>query len=99
MAEPLLEGLRRNGFETDHVVYAAQVLPAVMSSAGVDVVLLDLGLPDGDGLEVLRDLSPVIAATAERAAHASLADLGAITIKADIAAMRHETQHSRVFRT
>ena len=51
------------------------------------------------GLEVLRDLSPVIAATAERAAHASLADLGAITIKADIAAMRHETQHSRVFRT
>ena len=51
------------------------------------------------GLEVLRDLGPVIATTAERAAHASLADLGAITLAADIAAMRHETQHSRVFRT
>lgn len=51
------------------------------------------------GLTVLRDLAPVIAATAERAASATLADLGAITLAADIAAMRHETQHSRVFRT
>ena len=99
MAEPLLEGLRRNGFETEHVVYASQVLPAVMSSAGVDVVLLDLGLPDGDGLEVLRDLAPAIARTAERASIATLDDLGAITLGADIAAMKHETQHSRVFRT
>lgn len=51
------------------------------------------------GLEVLRDLAPVIARAAERAAGASLADLGAITLGADIAAMRHETQYSRVFRT
>ena len=51
------------------------------------------------GLEVLRDLSPVIARTAERAQSATLADLGAITLAADIAAMRHETQHSRMFRT
>lgn len=51
------------------------------------------------GLEVLRDLAPVIAATATRAASATLNDLGAITLAADIAAMRHETQASRVFRT
>jgi len=51
------------------------------------------------GLEVLRDLGPVIAATAGRAAQARLSDLGAITLMADIAAMNHETQHSRVFRT
>ena len=51
------------------------------------------------GLEVLRDLMPVIAATAERASTATLDDLGAITISADIAAMKHETQYSRVFRT
>ena len=51
------------------------------------------------GLEVLRDLAPVIARTAARAGSATLADLGAITFAADIAAMRHETQHSRVFRT
>ncbi len=51
------------------------------------------------GLEALRDLAPLIAATAERAAAATLDDLGAITIAADIAAMKHETQRSRVFRT
>jgi urease accessory protein len=51
------------------------------------------------GLEVLRDLALVIARTAERAGAARLSDLGAITLGADIAAMNHEIQHSRVFRT
>jgi len=51
------------------------------------------------GLEVLRDLAPVVAATAERAAQATLDDLGAVTILADIASMRHESQESRVFRS
>jgi urease accessory protein len=51
------------------------------------------------GLEVLRDLAPVIARTVERAGIATLDDLGTITIGSEIAAMKHETQHSRVFRT
>jgi urease accessory protein len=51
------------------------------------------------GLEVLRDLAPIIASTAERAGRATLDQLGAITIAADIAAMNHEIQRSRVFRT
>ena len=53
VAEPLLAGLVRNGIEVEHVMLAAQVLAA---APGVDVVILDLGLPDDDGLSVLREL-------------------------------------------
>jgi urease accessory protein len=63
----------------------------------VAVRLVPLG--QTQGLAALRDLMPVIAATAARAASAALDDLGSSTIGADIAAMKHETQYSRVFRT
>lgn len=67
--EPLIEGLRRNGFDVEHVIYGAQVLSAVTSSTGFDVMLLDLGLPDADGIDILREVRrvsdiPVIIASA-----------------------------------
>lgn len=63
----------------------------------VAVRLIPLG--QTQGLSAIRDLMPVIAGTAERATVANLDDLGSITILSDIAAMNHETQRSRVFRT
>lgn len=84
------------GIDRQHALLAyLQGFAAALTSVAVRLV------PIGQtaGLEVLRDLSLTIAAVAERASTASLDDLGAITILADIAAMKHETQHSRVFRT
>jgi urease accessory protein len=69
------------------------------SAALVSVAVRLVPIGQTAGLETLRDLAPVITAVATRAASAGLEDLGAITIAADIAAMRHETQHSRVFRS
>lgn len=69
------------------------------SAALVSVAVRLVPIGQTAGLETLRDLAPVITAVATRAAIAGLEDLGAITIAADIAAMRHETQHSRVFRS
>lgn len=66
IAEPLVAGLERNGIETVLVTFAAQVPDEI---ASVDVVILDLGLPDGDGLDVLKAVRrisdvPIIIATA-----------------------------------
>ncbi len=51
------------------------------------------------GVGVLAELEPVIAATAARALRSTLDDLGTATITADMSALRHETLHSRLFRS
>ena len=63
----------------------------------VAVRLIPLG--QTKGLEVMRDLMPIITETAERAMVSNLDDLGSSTLLSDIASMRHETQYSRVFRS
>ncbi|MCK2244771.1 MULTISPECIES: response regulator transcription factor [unclassified Crossiella] len=52
IAESLRRGLRRYGFEVDWVRTGAEALAA----AEAELVLLDLGLPDTDGLDVCREL-------------------------------------------
>ncbi|MFI9568740.1 response regulator transcription factor [Streptomyces rishiriensis] len=53
VAESLRRGLMRYGFEVDRVATGA----AALAHAGpYDVVLLDLGLPDTDGLDVCKAL-------------------------------------------
>ncbi|MEQ1522267.1 MAG: urease accessory protein UreF [Aestuariivirga sp.] len=63
----------------------------------VAVRLVPLG--QTKGLEVMRDLMPLISQTAERAMWATFSDLGSSTLLSDIASMKHETQYSRVFRS
>ena len=51
------------------------------------------------GVAMVAALEPLIIETASRAALSSLDDLGGSTMMAEIAAMRHETLYSRIFRT
>jgi two-component system response regulator RegX3 len=65
IAVPLVDGLRRHGFSPTLVTSGAEALAA----AETDVVLLDLGLPDVDGMEVVRELRsrsgvPILVVTA-----------------------------------
>jgi DNA-binding response OmpR family regulator len=55
IAEPLADGLSRYGFITDRVSTGEQALAAPLG----DFVLLDLGLPDIDGIDVCRRLRQV----------------------------------------
>jgi DNA-binding response OmpR family regulator len=66
IAEPLVDGLRREGFEVDRAATGEQALDG---SLRPDLVLLDLRLPDLDGLDVCRQLRersavPIIVVTA-----------------------------------
>jgi len=67
--------LRRLGMRTVMERYASSALERVQKMSRLDVVFLDLGLPDGDGYEVLQRLKnmpelkdvPIVAVTARDA--------------------------------
>jgi DNA-binding response OmpR family regulator len=69
IASFLIKGLTARGFSVDHAATGSEGLE-LAGEDGVDLMLLDLGLPDIDGLEVLRDVRargltfPVIILTA-----------------------------------
>jgi two-component system response regulator RegX3 len=68
IAEPLAEGLTREGFEVSRVATGADALAAPTP----DVVLLDLGLPDVDGYDLCQQLRsrstvPILVVTARGA--------------------------------
>jgi len=51
------------------------------------------------GLQTLAALEPVILRTAAATKRATLDDLGGCAFRSDLAAMRHETQYTRLFRS
>jgi two-component system catabolic regulation response regulator CreB len=68
IAENVVMGLEREGFSCSHVMLGSACLEFIRASA-VDLVILDVGLPDGNGFEICKTIRrtselPVIFLTA-----------------------------------
>ena len=55
IAETILYALRAEGFTAEHMLLGGSVLPR-LRQGGIDLVILDVGLPDRSGFEVCREL-------------------------------------------
>jgi urease accessory protein len=85
-----------------HGITLHQTLTAFLHALAAQAIsaAIRLGtLGQQQGLTVLAGLEATVLATADRATGSTLDDLGGATVMADIAAMRHETQYSRLFRS
>ena len=51
------------------------------------------------GLRILAALEPVLLSVAEETRAATLDDLGTAALRAELAALHHETQYTRLFRS
>jgi two-component system response regulator QseB len=82
IADAIVRGLRADGFAIDHATTVDQADTALRTQS-YDLALLDLGLPGGDGLALLRalrargDALPVVVVTARDALPARVAGLDA----------------------
>jgi len=85
-----------------HEIAMADALTAYLHAIAANLVsaavrLVPLG--QSDGLQALAALEPVILDVAARAGQAELDDIGGTGLASDIAAMKHETQYTRLFRS
>lgn len=81
--------------EDDTAAAYLQAFASNLISAAVRLVPLG----QNAGLRVLAALEPVILTTAAETKTATLDDLGGCAFRSDIAAMCHETQYTRLFRS
>jgi DNA-binding response OmpR family regulator len=82
LAATIADGLAEEGFSVDTVDTAAKAIERTLKR-DLDLMILDLGLPDRDGIEVLRELRsakiyvPILVLTARDAVEARVAALDA----------------------
>ena len=87
---------RAEGLDEDAACIAA-LHAAVSSLVSAAVRLVPLG--QTDGLRVIASLETLVLHTARRSRDATLDEVGGMCLRSDVAAMRHETQQTRLFRT
>ena len=78
---------------------AAAALLHAFAANLISAAVRIIPLGQSAGLAVLAALEPTILAVAAETESATLDDLGGFTFRADLAAMRHETQYTRLFRS
>ncbi len=81
----------------ENATVTAYLQAFVSNLVSAAVRLVPLG--QSDGVQVLASLERVILAIAEDTGTASLEDIGSCAFRSDLAAMRHETQYTRLFRS
>ena len=89
------DALRREGIDED-TGCAAALHAALASLVSAAVRLVPLG--QTDGLRATAALEPLVRQAARRSGQAGLEAIGGCCLRSDIAAMRHETQTTRLFR-
>jgi urease accessory protein len=98
LAYPIAAGMACKSMGVDkHSALLAFLQGFAAAQVSVAVRLVPLG--QTAGLHILKNLMPIISETSNRAAAATLDDLGSCTLLADIAAMNHEHLQPRIFRT
>jgi urease accessory protein len=97
VAYPVAVGALAGWHGIDEDFAAAAYLQAFASNL-ISAAIRLVPLGQTTGLGVLAAIEPTILQTANGAAGATLDDIGGCTFRADLAAMLHETQYTRLFR-
>jgi urease accessory protein len=98
MPYPVAVGALAGWHDIEEDTTAAAYLQAFATNLiSAAVRLVPLG--QSTGLTVLAALEPVVLAVAEATRSTTLEDLGGCAFRSDLAAMRHETQYTRLFRS
>ena len=98
IAYPVAVGALAGWHEIDEDLTAAAYLQAFTSNL-ISAAIRLVPLGQTTGLRVLAALEPTILQVANHTAAATLDDIGGCAFRADLAAMRHETQYTRLFRS